>query len=66
MHAMYVINASEITYVAEEKISPYVILTHLFVKIPRPGDSEENLFGFRVKLPPVDISPKTQKKRQSP
>jgi len=30
--------------------------THLFVKVPRPGDSERsNLFG-QVKLPPVTTS----------
>jgi len=27
--------------------------TYLFVKVPRPGDSEGDLFGLRVKLPPV-------------
>ena len=25
----------------------------LFTNSPSPGDSEETLFGFRVKLPPV-------------
>jgi len=34
--------------------------THLFVKVPRPGDSEgrqrSDLFGIRVKLPPVTTS----------
>jgi len=28
---------------------------HLFVKVPRPGDSED-LCGLRVKLPPVTTS----------
>jgi len=46
--------------------------THLFVKVPRPGDSErtfsvstrrqrKDLFGLRVKLPPVTTSLTTQK-----
>jgi len=30
--------------------------THLFVKVPRPGDSEVTFFGLRVKLPLVTIS----------
>jgi len=29
-------------------------LTPLFVKVPhRPEDSQKNLFGLRVKLPPI-------------
>jgi len=27
--------------------------THLFVKVPRPGDSEVTFSGLRLKLPPV-------------
>jgi len=27
--------------------------THLFVKVPRPGDSGRDLFGLPVKLPPL-------------
>jgi len=33
--------------------------THLFVKVPRPGDSEWP-FSLRVKLPPVTTSLTTQ------
>jgi len=33
---------------------------HLFVKVPRPGDSEVTFFGLRVKLPPVTTSLTTQ------
>jgi len=29
---------------------------HLFVKVPRPGDSEVTFFDLRVKLPPVTTS----------
>jgi len=29
---------------------------HLFVKVPRPGDSKVPLCGLRVKLPPVTTS----------
>jgi len=38
--------------------------THLFVKVPRPRDSElkqKDLFGFRVKLPPVTTSLSTHR-----
>jgi len=34
--------------------------THLFVKVPRPGDSEVTFSVFRVKLPPVTTSLNTQ------
>jgi len=37
----------------------YVLGTHLFVKVPQPRDSKlewRNLFGFRIKLPPVTTS----------
>jgi len=30
--------------------------THLFVKVPWPGDSKVTFFGLRVKLPPVTPS----------
>jgi len=36
----------------------------LVVKVPRPGDSDD-LFGLRVKLPPVTTNLTTQKCRQS-
>jgi len=37
--------------------------THLFVKVPRLGDSEVicDLFGLRVKLPPVTTSLTSQR-----
>jgi len=35
--------------------------THLFVKVPRPGDSEVTFFGLQVKLPPVTTSSKYSK-----
>jgi len=35
--------------------------THLFVKVPRPGDSEVTFFGLQVKLPPVITSLTTQR-----
>jgi len=36
--------------------------TYLFVKVPRPGDSElRDLFGLRVKLPHVTTSLTTQR-----
>jgi len=41
-----------------------VLGTHLFVKVPRPKDSElkrRDLFSLRVKLPPVTISLSTHR-----
>jgi len=35
--------------------------THLFVKVPRPGDSEGTFSVFQVKLPPVTTSLITQR-----
>jgi len=35
--------------------------THLFVKVPRPEDSEMTFVVFRVKLPPVTTSLNTQR-----
>jgi len=34
---------------------------HLFVKVPRPGDSEVDLCGLRAKMPPVTTSLTTQR-----
>jgi len=39
--------------------------TRLFVKVPRPGDSEVAFSRLRVKLPPVTTSLTTQRQRQS-
>jgi len=36
------------------------VLVHLFVKEHRPEDSESDLFGLRVKKPPVTSSLTTQ------
>jgi len=36
----------------------YTVGSHLFVKVPRPGDSEVTI---RVKLPPVTTSLTTQR-----
>jgi len=41
-------------YIADDLTFRYN--THLFVKVPRPGDSDVNFSVFRVKLPPVTIS----------
>ena len=30
-----------------------IAITSLCIKLPRPGDREKNLCGFRVKLPPI-------------
>jgi len=38
--------------------------THLLVKVPRPGDSEETFLVLRVKLPPLSTSLITQRQRQ--
>jgi len=41
-----------------------VLGTHLFDKVPRPRDSKlewRDLFGFRLKLPPVTTSTSTQR-----
>jgi len=35
--------------------------THLFVKVPRPGDSKTNLLGLPVKIPLVTTSLTTQR-----
>jgi len=45
---------------AEKNLAPsndvILVLTQLFVKVSRPGDSElSNFFGLRVNLPPITI-----------
>jgi len=35
--------------------------SHLFVKVPRPGEQRSDFFGLRVKLPPATISLTTQR-----
>jgi len=39
----------------------YLVLAHLFVKVPRPEDSEGTFSIFESKMPPVITSRTTQR-----